>query len=50
MVFYALGLPGSGKTELSWYLASHIDAVYLRIDTIEQQLRNAGIKEIYDQG
>ena len=50
MLYIFGGLPGSGKTELARYLASHIDAVYLRIDTIEQQLRNTGIKEIYEQG
>jgi len=33
------GLPGSGKTTLSKALASYLNAVYLRIDTIEQGLR-----------
>ena len=34
------GLPGSGKTRLSQALARHLPAVHLRIDTIEQALRD----------
>ena len=34
------GLPGSGKTTLSQMLAQHKKAVHLRIDTIEQALRD----------
>ena len=34
------GLPGSGKTTLSQKLAQHSNAVHLRIDTIEQALRD----------
>ncbi len=34
------GLPGTGKTTLSRLLAGRIKAVYLRIDTIEQALRD----------
>ena len=37
------GLPGSGKTTLARALAARIGAVHLRIDTIEQALRRAGI-------
>jgi predicted kinase len=33
------GLPGAGKTTLSQLLANRVKAVYLRIDTIEQALR-----------
>ena len=36
------GLPGSGKTTIARLLAEKIDAVYLRIDTIEQSLRTSG--------
>lgn len=39
-----------GKTELSKFLANHLNAVHLRIDTIEQELKNAGLKELYDEG
>jgi predicted kinase len=37
------GLPGTGKTALAQGLARALDAVHLRIDTIEQALRNATI-------
>jgi predicted kinase len=40
-VFYIFsGLPGSGKTTLAQRLAARVGAVYLRIDTIEQGLRD----------
>ena len=34
------GLPGTGKTTLAQSLANHIEAVFLRIDTIEQGIRD----------
>lgn len=34
------GLPGTGKTSLAISLAHHIGAVFLRIDTIEQGIRD----------
>ena len=34
------GLPGSGKTSLARRLAQHLSCAYLRIDTIEQGLRD----------
>lgn len=34
------GLPGSGKTTLSRLLAKNVGAAYIRIDTIEQALRD----------
>lgn len=34
------GLPGSGKSTLAGKLATHLSATYLRIDTIEQGLRD----------
>ena len=43
------GLPATGKTTLSRYLATHLNAVYLRIDTIEQSLKNTGFSNIYDE-
>ena len=36
------GLPGAGKTTLARALATAINAVHLRIDSIEQALRNSG--------
>ena len=37
------GLPGVGKSALARSLARRIGAVHLRIDTIEQAMRNAGL-------
>jgi predicted kinase len=34
------GLPGTGKTTLAQSLANHIEAVFLRVDTIEQGIRD----------
>ena len=37
------GLPGAGKTGLATRLARATDAVHVRIDSIEQALRNSGV-------
>jgi predicted kinase len=37
------GLPGTGKTTISRTLSRRLRAVYLRIDAIEQAIRNAGV-------
>jgi predicted kinase len=37
------GLPGSGKSTIARRLAGKIGAVWLRIDTIEQAIRDSGI-------
>jgi predicted kinase len=37
------GLPGSGKTTIALALAAQQAATYLRIDTIEQAIRNAEV-------
>lgn len=42
MLIVFSGLPGTGKTTLAKALAAHLEAVYLRIDSIEQALRNSG--------
>lgn len=36
------GLPGAGKTTLARGVARHLGAAYLRVDTVEQALRDAG--------
>ncbi|QHD00049.1 kinase [Pseudomonas sp. S04] len=41
MLIVFSGLPGTGKTTIAKLLANRLRAVYLRIDTIEQAIRNA---------
>ena len=43
------GLPGVGKTAIARELAVALGAVHVRIDSIEQTLRNAGWT-VYDEG
>jgi predicted kinase len=43
MLIVFSGLPGTGKTTIARSLATRLDATYLRIDTIEQAIRNAGV-------
>jgi len=42
MLYIFGGLPGSGKSILARYLARKLKAVHVRVDTIEQALREAG--------
>ena len=44
------GLPGSGKSSLAQTLARQLRAVYLRIDTIEQGLRDLCSIEVQGEG
>jgi predicted kinase len=44
------GLPGTGKTALARSLAGDRRAVYLRIDTIEQALRETGLPIVGPEG
>jgi len=46
------GLPGTGKTTVARELARQLDAVHIRIDSIEQALRDSGLTDdaIYDAG
>lgn len=43
MLIVFSGLPGTGKTTIARELAARTSAVYLRIDTIEQAIRDAGV-------
>jgi len=44
------GLPGSGKSTLSQLLAVHVGAAYVRIDTIEQGLREVCSIDVQGEG
>ena len=44
------GLPGSGKTTLAQLLARRVGAAYLRIDTIEQALRDLCSVDVQGEG
>lgn len=44
------GLPGSGKTTLARALATKLDAVYLRVDSIEQAMHRSGIAAVGTAG
>ena len=43
------GLPATGKTAIARELARQLGAVHVRIDTIEQALRHAGVT-VWDHG
>jgi predicted kinase len=40
------GLPATGKTAIAQELARQIGAVYLRIDSIEQGIRDSGAENV----
>ncbi len=46
------GLPGTGKTAIAQQLARELGAVYLRIDSMEQAIRDCGVvsKSLDDAG
>ena len=44
------GLPGSGKSTLAERLAQHVGAAYVRIDTIEQALRDVCALQVQGEG
>ena len=43
MLIVFAGLPGAGKTTISRAVARELSATYLRIDAIEQAIRDAGV-------
>ncbi len=44
------GLPASGKSMISKHVARELSAVYIRVDTIEQTLRDVGFTNVYSEG
>jgi len=50
ILYIFAGLPGSGKSTLSQWLARELDAVYLRIDTIEQAIRELCSFDVRGEG
>ena len=50
MLYIFGGLPGAGKSSLASALARQRHAVYLRIDTIEQAMRETGVADIGPKG
>ncbi|ANE45022.1 kinase [Deinococcus puniceus] len=50
MLIVFSGLPGSGKSTLALGLATYLNAVYLRLDTIEAALLNAGLPSVGVEG
>lgn len=51
MLIILSGLPASGKTTIARALATRIDAVHIRIDTIELALRQSGrVADVDDLG
>jgi len=50
MLFILSGLPASGKSSLAKLIAKEYNAVYLRIDTIEQALRDLCNYDVQGEG
>lgn len=50
ILFIFSGLPGSGKTTLAQWLVRRLGCAYLRIDTIEQGLRDLCAVDVRDEG
>ena len=50
ILFILSGLPASGKSTLSKFISKEYQAAYLRIDTIEQALRDLFKQDVYGEG
>lgn len=50
LLYVFAGLPGSGKTTLATLLASTVGAAHVRVDTIEQALRDVCGLNVNDEG
>ena len=45
MLIVFAGLPGTGKSTIARLLAAELDAVWVRVDSIEQAIRSSGVVE-----
>lgn len=50
MLYVFGGLPGTGKSTLATALAAHCGACYIRIDTLEQAMRDSGLATVGPAG
>jgi predicted kinase len=50
ILYIFAGLPGTGKSTLSQSLAAHLGATYVRIDTVEQVLRQVCSIDVRGEG
>lgn len=50
MLFIFGGLPASGKSTISQRLTRDLAATYIRVDTIEDTLRDGGLTQIHGEG
>jgi len=50
LLYIFSGLPATGKSELAKYLSERLGAAYLRIDSIEQSLKDNGITVAAGEG
>ena len=50
MLYIFSGLPGAGKSTIAQSLSRSFNCAYVRVDTIEQSLRNLCGIEVYDEG
>jgi len=44
------GLPATGKSTISQRIAKELQAVHVRVDSIEQALRDEGLNSVYGEG
>ena len=44
------GLPATGKSTISQCIAKEFQAIHVRVDSIEQALRDEGLNAVYGEG
>ena len=50
MLVIFIGLPGNGKSTLWQGVATELTSVYIRVDTVEQTLKNEDFKNVIGEG